>query len=133
MGNKNQNSMLLNWVSVDPAPFKPNTPPSGVTAGVMQNTDVIYSQIVDVTIKDNLGLEVTWTGTPTGTIEVMGSTGGAEFYALTFDPVLTQPAGSAGGYLVNINQFPWKYIMVVYTNASGNGLLEVWMTTKDLN
>jgi hypothetical protein len=133
MGNKNQNTMLLNWTTTTPVPFVPNTPPSGVTAGVMTGTSTIYSQIIDVTIKDNQGLELTWTGTPTGTIQIMGSSSGANFYALTFSPLLAQPAGAAGGYLIDLNQFPWKYLMVQYTNASGSGLLTTWLTTKDLN
>lgn len=133
MGQKNQNTLIFHWQSTTPVPFVPNAPLTQVTAGVMTGTSTIYSNIIDVTIKDNNGLEVTWTGTPTGTIQVMGSSTGLHFYALTFNPALAQPAGSAGGYLININQFPWKYIMVQYLNASGSGLLTVSMTTKDLN
>lgn len=99
----------------------------------MASTNTIYSNIIDVTIKDNHGLEVTWTGTPTGTLSVMGSASGINFYALTFDPVLAQPAGSASGYLINLNQFPWKYIFIQYVNASGSGLLTVYDCVKDLN
>lgn len=133
MGNKNQNTFHFNWQSATPIPFVPNTSLTGVTAGVMATTATIYSNIVDVTIKDNLGLEVTWTGTPTGTISILGSASGAAFYALTFSPVLTQPSGSADGYLIDLNQFPWKYILVKYVNASGSGTLSVYLTTKDLN
>jgi hypothetical protein len=133
MGAKNQNTMFLNWVSTNPAPWVPNTPPSGVTTGVMASTNIIYTNIIDVTIKDNNGLEITWTGTPTGTIQIMGSSSGIYFYPLTFNPVLTQPSGGAGGYLIDINQFPWKYIMVQYTNSSGSGDLYIYLTTKDLN
>ena len=125
--------MLLNWVSLNPAPFVANTAPSGVLSGAMSGTNTVYTQIIDVTIKDNLGLELTWTGTPTGTIQIYASASGINFYPLTFTPVLSQPAGSAGGYLIDLNQFPWKYIYVKYTNASGSGALTVYMTTKDLN
>lgn len=133
MGNKNHTTFEFNWQSTTPVPFKPNRALSGVTAGVMASTNTIYSNIIDVTIKDNHGLEVTWTGTPTGTLSVMGSASGINFYALTFDPVLAQPAGSASGYLINLNQFPWKYIFIQYVNASGSGLLTVYDCVKDLN
>lgn len=82
---------------------------------------------------DNLGLEVTWTGTPTGTIQIMGSNSGINFYALTFNPALTQPAGSGGGYLIDLNQFPFKFLMVQYTNSSGSGVITTYYQGKDLN
>jgi hypothetical protein len=133
MGNKNQFTMQLNWQSASPVPFVPNTPLSGNLTGTMSSTNTIYSNILDVTIKDNQGLEVTWTGTPTGVIQVMGSDSGQSFYPLTFNPALAQPAGSGSGYLINLNQFPFKYLMVQYTNTSGSGVLSVWITSKDLN
>lgn len=82
---------------------------------------------------DNQGLEVTWTGTPTGTFQVMVSNSGINFYALTFNPGLAQPSGSASGYAVNLNQLPFKYVMLQYTNASGSGSLTVYGQQKDLN
>jgi hypothetical protein len=82
---------------------------------------------------DNTGLEVTWTGTPTGTLSVMVSCSGINFYALTFNPVLTQPSGSAGGYAINLNQLPFKWLMLQYVNSSGSGVLTVYGQNKDLN
>lgn len=132
MANKTTFTSLLNWVSTDPAPYRANTLASGTLTGAMASTNVVYTQIIDVHTVDNVGLELTWTGTPTGTIEVLGSASGVAFYPLTFDPVLAQPAGSASGYLVNLNQFPWQYIMVRYTNASGTGILSAYLTSKGL-
>lgn len=80
---------------------------------------------------NNVGLEITWTGTPTGTIAVNGSNSGTTFYALTFSPVLTQPAGSAGGYLIDLNQFPFAYFNVTYTHSSGTGTLTVTSMVKE--
>lgn len=82
---------------------------------------------------DNIGLEVTWTGTPTGTFSVLGSNSGINFYTLTFNPVLSQPSGSAGGMGIDINQFPWKYILLKYVNSSGSGTLTVYGQNRDLN
>ena len=82
---------------------------------------------------DNQGLEVTWTGTPTGTFEVFVSNSGKNFYSLTFSPPLGQPAGSADGYVVNLNQLPFKYVYLKYTNATGSGILTVYGQQKDLN
>jgi hypothetical protein len=94
---------------------------------------VISSSIQNVSNFDNIGLQVTWTGTPTGIIQVLGSVDGVTFYALTFNPVLTQPAGSAGGYLIDLNQFPWPFLQVTYAQTSGAGTLDVWLNSKDLN
>lgn len=139
MSGKNQYPTTFNWQSANPATgFLPTHPPggsvpSGTVNGVMTSTNIIYSQIIDVSKMDNQGLEVTWTGTPTGTFEVMVSNSGVNFYALTFTPALTQPAASGGGYAIDLNQLPFKYVMLRYTNASGNGVLTVYGQNKDLN
>lgn len=99
----------------------------------MASTNVIYSQIIEKSRQQNLNLEVNWTGTPTGNFEVMVSNSGINFYALTFDPVLAQPAGSASGYTINITQLSAKYVMLKYTNASGTGSLTVYGQYQDLN
>ncbi len=124
----------LTWVTSTPVPFLPGrpSPPAGTVAGVMASTNVVYTNILDVTTMDNLGLEFTWTGTPTGTIEIMGSVSGAVFYALTFNPVLAQPAGSASGYLVDLAGYPFPYLMIKYTNVSGAGSITTWICGKDL-
>ena len=154
MSGKNQTPITLgplsastnqpgfSWQSANPAtgflPLNANTNqqgsiPSGVLIGAMASTNTIYSQIVDISRMDNMGLEVTWTGTPTGTFQVMVSNSGINFYALTFSPVLTQPAGSGGGYAVDLNQLPFKYLMLQYANTSGSGSLTVYGQVKDLN
>lgn len=139
MSGKNQYPIPFNWQSTSPITgFLPThssggSTPSGVVNGVMASTNTIYSQIVDVSKMDNSGLEVTWTGTPTGTFSVLVSNSGINFYPLTFNPVLTQPGGSAGGYAVNLNQLPFKYLLLQYVNASGAGVLTVYGQNKDLN
>lgn len=80
-----------------------------------------------------VNLEVHWSGTPTGTFEVQTSNSGINFDSMTFDPALAQPAGSAGGYSVNISVLGAKYIMLKYTNASGSGTLTVYGNFMDVN
>lgn len=103
------------------------------TQGVMTGTSTITTNPQDISNFDNVGLEVTWTGTPTGTISVLASNGGTNYYALTFNPILAQPAGSAGGYLIDLNQVPFTKVEVQYVNASGSGLLSVYLNSKDVN
>lgn len=102
-----------------------------LTSGDMSQS-TLSSDIINVQYLDNVGLEVTWTGTPTGTITVEGSVSNSNYYSLTFNPTLTQPAGSSGGYLINLNQFPFVYYYVKYTRSSGTGTLNVWAAVKEV-
>lgn len=136
MGQKKRNTWNFLWQSTTPIPFVPNLggqSPTGSANGAMASTNTIYSNIQDISNTDNQGLQVDWTGTPTGTLTVMVSESGTTFHNLTFNPVLTQPTGSAGGYVVNLNQIPWRYIMLQYVNSSGSGTLTAWLGSKDLN
>lgn len=99
----------------------------------MASTNTIYSQIIDISRMDNIGLEVNWAGTPIGTFSVLVSNSGVNFNTLTFDPALGQPAGSAAGEAVNITQLGFKYMMLKYVNSSGSGTLTVYGQVKDLN
>lgn len=139
MSGKNQFPTVFNWQSTSPVTgFLPNPPPngsapSGVKNGAMSGTNTIYSQIIEKSRMDNIGLEVTYTGTPSGTFQVMVSNSGINFYSLTFSPALTQPTGGPGGYAINLNQLPFKYVMLQYTNTSGTGVLTVYGQNCDLN
>lgn len=140
MSGKNQYPIVFNWQSANPAtgflPLKANqtgTPPSGVVNGVMTSTNVIYSQIIEVSRMDCSGIELTYTGTPTGNFEVFVSNSGINFYPLTFNPALAQPSGSAGGYYINLSDMGFKYLLLKYTNASGSGVLTAYGQAKDWN
>lgn len=134
MGVKKNNVFVFNWgSSLNSNPYNSNLPLSGVLAGAMASTNTIYSNVQDTWNFDNSGLIVTWTGTPTGTISILVSNRGDVFYPLTFSPPLSQPAGSAGGFAINLNQIPFRYVVVQYTNASGSGSLTVDICQKDLN
>lgn len=133
MSVKRRLDFEFNWQSATPIPYVANAPLTGVLSGAMSGTSVVYTNIVDISYTDNQGLELQWTGTPTGTIEVLCSESGKFFFPLTFTPPLTQPAGGASGYGIDLNQVPWRYIMVRYTNVSGSGSLTAWLGSKGLS
>lgn len=142
MSGKNQFPNTLQWQDTDPSvgflPLNNNTQsqgsvPSGVINGVMDSTDTIYSQIVDVSRMDNCGFEIAWSGTPTGTLSFFVSDSGINFSALTFSPNLAQPSGSDGKMTVSLNQLPFKYVTAQYVNATGTGVLNIYCQFKDLN
>lgn len=108
--------------------------------GVMTGTASLLSAAQSLTSLDNAGIEITWTGTPTGTISILGSVSeiildapAINYYELSFNPALGQPAGSADGYLIDLNQFPFPYVKVQYVNNSGSGVLNAYLFGKDLN
>lgn len=139
MSGKNQYYNVFNWQAANPATgFLPQkypygSLPSGTLSGTMTGTNVIYSNIIDLSKMDNIGLEVAWTGTPVGTLVVEASNSGINFPPITFTPALTQPAGSATSFLISLQSFPWRYILLKYTNASGSGTLTAYGQNKDLN
>jgi hypothetical protein len=111
-----------------------------VQNGSMTGTSTITSSAQNISNLDNVGLEVTWTGTPNGTFGVLGSVSAAipnapavNFYGLTFNPALGAATGSAGGFLIDLNQFPFPFMKFQYTNSSSTGTLNVYIFQKDLN
>lgn len=93
----------------------------------------ITSSVLVLQWMDNAGLQIEWASTDAiGTIEVQASVNGVTFYALTFSTALTQPNSNNGGYLVNLNQFPFRYFRVFYDRTSGSGTLNVWATVKEI-
>lgn len=141
---KAQFPSIFNWQTTSPITgFLPgpgpnqdvagNSPRSGVVAGSMTGTATIYTNIIGLRQSDNQGIELTWTGTPTGTIQVMVSNSGINFYALTYNPPLTQPAGAAGGYVVANIGIPFQYCFIQYTNVSGSGTIKAYNQCKANN
>lgn len=136
---------IFNWQTTSPVTgFLPapgpgsdvagnSKPLSGVIAGTMSSTNIIYTNIIGLRQMDNQGIELTWTGTPTGTIQIMVSNSGINFYALTYSPALAQPAGSAGGYVIANIGIPFQYMFIQYTNSSGSGTISAYGQLKANN
>lgn len=104
-----------------------------ITNGVMTGTTTILSAAFNIENVDNIGIQVDWTSTAVGTISVLASIDGVTYHALTFDPVLAQPAGTAGGYVIDLNQVPFPWLKVKYVNTSSTGILNVYIFSKDVN
>lgn len=101
-------------------------------AQAVSGTTVYTSAVSNILSQHNIGLDIRFTGTMTGTLAVQCSNDGIVFTSLTFSPALSQPAGSSLNYLIDLNQVPFYYLQVVYTNASGSGTLTSILTSKDL-
>lgn len=104
-----------------------------IDTGSMTGTATLLSTVFNANNLDNVGLQVSWTGTPTGVLSVQCSVDAANYIDLTFNPAITQPSGSAASYLIDLNQVPFPYVRVKYVNSSGSGTLDVWLSAKDIN
>jgi hypothetical protein len=104
-----------------------------VAATAISGTNTYTSAITDLNQMHNVGLDVRFTGTPTGTLSVMCSNDGVTFTALTFNPAITQPTGAALNLLINLNQVPFRYVQLQYVNSTGSGTIISYLTSKDLD
>jgi len=142
---KSQFPNVFNWQTTSPVTtFLPSPGPgqdvagnskplSGNISGSFSGSQTIYSNIIGIRQMDSVGLEVTWAGTPTGVLTVMCSNSGINFYALTFNPTLTQPSGTSLGYLIALQQVPFQYIYLQYSNTSGVGTITAYGQNKAFN
>lgn len=85
-------------------------------------TSSFNSSAIGINWEDNIGLQWTWTGTPTGVFTIQ----------VSMDPTLlgwislpttgyAQPAGSGDTFGVDFNQTAFAYIRLAYTATSGSG------------
>lgn len=102
-------------------------------AQAVSGTTTYNSPITDINQQHNIGLDIRFTGTMTGTLTVNCSNDGVVFNSLTFNPALAQPAGSNLSYLIDLNQVPFKFLQVSYVNSSGSGTLTSILSSKDLS
>lgn len=107
--------------------------------GAMTGTTAIVSTVLNMEGCDNIGLEAEWTGTPVGTFSVEASNQydpatapNVTFKAVTLASPPANPAGSASGWLLDLNQIPFKWVRLRYTNSSSTGTLNVWPFRKKI-
>ncbi len=110
----------------------------------MTGTTVLTSLPSNIKYKDSVAVQLSWTGTPTGTFAVQGSVdynpgqpqsgGGQNAGHWTAIPLSPPPiaSGSADQILMNLDQLAFPWIRVVYTNVSGTGVLTGYISAKSL-
>lgn len=109
------------------------------TAGAMTGTSVITSKIVRILMLDNVFLQLNISGTPTGTFSIQVSSDHVEdelgnvIVAGNWVQMSTlSAAGSAVILGSDLNQLGATYLRVVYTNASGTGVVNGFVSGKGL-
>jgi hypothetical protein len=104
----------------------------------MSGTSTISSPITEIRGFDDVYYEMQFTGTPTGTFSVQVSSSydpitnpNAVFITIPLSPtpIATGTAGSIG---IDINLEGSQWIQLVYTNTSGTGTLNAYVSGKAL-
>lgn len=92
-----------------------------------------------IQFQDNIGIQLNWTGTPTGTFSVQVSTdhimqgllviNPGNWITLPLNPAITA-SGSPDVAYVDLNQLSAFYVRVIYTASSGTGTLNCYIAAK---
>lgn len=109
-----------------------------ITAGNMSGN--LMSSVTNIEYMDNIGIQLNFTGTPTGTFAVQVSidyvqdaqgnvTNAGNWIALSLTPAPTA-AGSANQIYIDINQLSAPWIRTIYTAGSSTGTLNAFVTAK---
>ena len=103
------------------------TPFTLFSASSMAGT--LTSPATSIRTTDNIGIELFYTGTPTGTFTVQGTVDGTNWRALDFGGAITA-SGAGDTHLITINQCPFDQLRLVYTPTSGAGNLTATIMAK---
>lgn len=100
----------------------------------------ITSRAIEIIRQDNVGIQLNWTGTPTGTFDFQVSVDHKEdsngvvmeegnWVSIPLTTPITA-AGSPDSAYVDFNQLSAAYMRVVYTKTSGSGTLDGFIAAK---
>ncbi len=129
MGDDGQAYMIDDENGI-PIAGKGNIEPYTLVNAVATSGDVT-SAVVDTRGVDNIGLDISWTDTTNGALNAQWSMDGSTAWRnYDFDPVLTQPAGSADNAQAAIFQTPYPYLRVQFVRTDGTGAMTVKISAK---
>lgn len=101
-----------------------------VTSGDMSGN--ITSDTIGVERLDNVGIQLQWTGTPTGDFFVDARIHeDAPWTELSISPSVAA-SGSASDWLISLTQIPYSELRVRYERSAGTGTLEAWLMAKQV-
>lgn len=116
--------------------MKANTIILTMSSTSMTGTNVRTSQAIPIDQLWGFAIQVVWTGTPTGTFKLQAScdapaqetqtSNGGPYVITNWDDVTDSPysvAGAAGSYTWNVREPAYRFVRLVYTNASGSGTI----------
>ena len=100
----------------------------------------LISAVVEIKNQDNIGVQLHWTGTPTGSFSVQISSDHEQdingnvqvpgnWVSLPLNPAISA-SGSGDDAYVDLNQLSAQYMRVTYTAVSGSGVLDGIIVAK---
>lgn len=126
---------------------------NSIANGVMTGTTVLTSTVTSIQFLDDVGIQFNWTGSPVGTFQVQVSADHAQdgssppnvTVAGNWAPLLftywngsvfvtsyTIPTSLGSPIYLDMALLSAPWIRVVYTNASGTGVLNTFITAKEV-
>ena len=101
----------------------------------------LTSSVSNINNLDNVGLQLNWTGSPTGSFAVQVSIdylqdefgnvqNAGNWTAISLNPSPVTSSGSPIYIQLNSISAPW--VRVVYTKVSGSGTLQAWISGKSI-
>lgn len=100
-----------------------------------------FATPTNVDFLDNVSIQVSWTGTPVGVLEVyasndqsaypLGSATPVTWSVLSFGTgVVIAIDGTQTELIINLNQFDYSWVALKYTRTSGTGTITAKVTAK---
>lgn len=100
----------------------------------------ITSPAVEIKSQDNVGVQLHWTGTPTGAFDIQISSNHRQdaegniqvpgnWISLVLNPTITASGFPDDAY-IDLNQMSALYMRTVYAPASGTGNLDAYVVAK---
>lgn len=99
-----------------------------------------YSNPTNIDYLDNVGIQVVWTGTTVGVLEVYGSNDDANaqqgkyptnWSKFEFGATINVDTTNSD-LLIHMNQVPYSWIALKYTATSGTGTMTATITCKEV-
>lgn len=122
-----------------------------ITNGVMTGTNVLTSSVTSIAFLDDVGIEFVWTGSPVGNFQVQVSADHAQdsfgnvtvagnwvpllftyWNGSSFVTSYNIPTSLASPYYIDLALLSAPWIRIQYTNISGSGVLQSFITAKQV-
>lgn len=135
----------MGYSGIEPTKVRWSTEVGGVEgAGDMAQAVITSSPIGLATIRD-AGIQLIWTGTPTGTFtfeisndfnpreqNAFAAANTGTWTPLTVDRAPTNPAGSAANTAMDLSTIPYRWVRAKYTRTGSSGTLTGWVSGKSV-
>lgn len=114
-----------------------------ISSASMTGVTVYTSSASNIMYYDNVAVQLQWTGNPTGVFQVQNSLdynpgqpqSKGEVQAGTWVPITLNPVPAAvttatSSWTIQLDDLPFPWVRVLYTNSTGSGVLTGYISGK---